>query len=474
MSKGRAKIIPETTRFLPYQKKWILDDTQVKLMQKSRQIGMSWSTAYRLVREKSLEDSTLDTWVSSRDEIQARLFLDDCKSFAKILQMGAKDLGERVIDEEKKISAFTLRFANGKAINSMSSNPDAQAGKRGTRVLDEFALHPDPRKLYSIASPGITWGGQMEIISTHRGSGNYFNTLIKEILEGGNPKNISLHTVTLQNALDDGFLRKLQDKLPAKDPRQDMDEADYFNYVRNSCADEETFLQEYMCIPSNDASAFIDYNILDQCHYGWGEDWELPKHSLTGSLYLGIDIGRKKDLTVMWLMEKLGDVLYTRRVITLKKMPFSAQEDILHELMELGISRVCIDETGLGMQFAERAQDNYGKYVVEGITFTPNTKSELAYPLRGAFEDKKIRIPRDKDIEADIRGIRKEVTSAGNIRFSGERSDRGHCDRFWAMALALHAAKDSDGGYFTPKAFRRDTEKIHRRSITMHKRLGSL
>ncbi len=91
-----------------------------------------------------------------------------------------------------------LEFANGKRIHSMSSNPDAQAGKRGGRVLDEFALNPEPRKLWAIAYPGITWGGAMEIISTHRGSGNYFNELIREIREQGNPKNISLHRVTLQ------------------------------------------------------------------------------------------------------------------------------------------------------------------------------------------------------------------------------------------------------------------------------------
>ena len=43
-----------------------------------------------------------------------------------------------------------LSFASGKRIHSMSSNPDAQAGKRGGRVLDEFALHPIRAKLWSM------------------------------------------------------------------------------------------------------------------------------------------------------------------------------------------------------------------------------------------------------------------------------------------------------------------------------------
>ena len=100
-----------------------------------------------------------DGWVSSRDEIQARLFLDDCKHFANILHTAVHDLGVQVIEEEK---TYVLEFASGVKINSMSSSPDAQAGKRGDRLLDEFALHKDPRKLYAIAYPGITWGGQLE------------------------------------------------------------------------------------------------------------------------------------------------------------------------------------------------------------------------------------------------------------------------------------------------------------------------
>ena len=61
--------------------------------------------------------------------------------------MAAKDLGEVVLDQEKKLSAYVLQFANSRRIHSMSSNPDAQAGKRGSRVLDEFALHRDQRKM---------------------------------------------------------------------------------------------------------------------------------------------------------------------------------------------------------------------------------------------------------------------------------------------------------------------------------------
>ena len=258
-AKGNARIIPanQGAIFLPFQAAWIKDQSRLKLMEKSRQIGLSWSTAYAANERTAAQGARFDQWVSSRDDLQARLFIEDCKMWAGIMNLAAQDLGEVVIDPKDKITAYVLQFSSGRRIHSMSSNPDAQAGKRGGRILDEFALHPDPRKLWSIAYPGITWGGNMEIISTHRGSHNFFNGLVREVREGGNPKNISLHRVTLEDALNQGFLYKLQQMLPADDERQAMDEAAYFDFIRAGAADEESFQQEYMCNPADDDIAFL-------------------------------------------------------------------------------------------------------------------------------------------------------------------------------------------------------------------------
>jgi phage FluMu gp28-like protein len=148
---GRCKIFPErNVMLLPFQQRWVTDGSRLKLAVKARQIGLSWTSAYRVVRQKLREGAKLDAWIASRDEVQARLFLQDAKRFADILNVAAADLDQNVIDDEGH-TAYSLRLANGLRVHSMSSNVDAQAGKRGDRVLDEFALHPDPRKLYQIA-----------------------------------------------------------------------------------------------------------------------------------------------------------------------------------------------------------------------------------------------------------------------------------------------------------------------------------
>ncbi len=443
MKQGAAKIKPVNPDglFLPYQERWIVDRSRLKLMEKARQIGLSWSTAYAADERTSEAGAKWDQWISSRDDLQARLVIEDCKMFAKVLQLAAEDLGERVIDEERKISAYVLHFANGRRIHSMSSNPDAQAGKRGGRILDEFALHPDPRKLWSIAYPGITWGGNMEVISTHRGSANFFNLLIREIREHGNPKKISLHRVTLQDALDQGFLYKLQQSLPADHEVMAMDEAAYFDFIKSGCADEESFQQEYMCVPADDASAFLEYDLIAGCEYGHGETWEIDCGQARPErrLFAGLDIGRKKDLTVLWVLELLGDVLYTRQVIELKNMSKPDQEKVLWPILA-HLERCCLDYTGLGIGWGDDAQQQFGEYRIECVTFTPRVKEALAYPVRGKMEDKKLRIPYKPEIRADLRAVTKETTAAGNIRFTAERSENGHADRFWALALAIEAA----------------------------------
>jgi Mu-like prophage FluMu protein gp28 len=454
--RGQCKVFPARDRLLlPFQQRWVTDNSRLKLCVKSRQIGLSWCTAYRLVRQQLSRDARLDAWVSSRDETQALLFLEDAKRFANVFNEAAADQGQNVVDDQGH-TAYTLRFANGLRIHSMSSNADAQAGKRGSRVLDEFALHPDPRKLYTISYPGILWGGSLEIFSSHRGSANYFNELIREIKERGNPKKFSFHRVTLEDALSEGFLFKLQSKLPPDDERLAMDETDYFNFIRAGCADEESFLQEFMCQPADDNTAFLPYDLISSCEYREGENWQSDLLDTKNPLYVGVDIGREHDLTVIWLIEQIAGINFTRRVIEMTKQTFDAQEHALYSLLELpSVRRCCIDQSGLGRQFAERAIKKFGVYKIEGISFTTSTKEELAFPVRVAFEDRTIKVPFSNAVRADLRGVRKEVTGSGHIRFAGERNRYGHCDRFWALALALHAAKKPLTGAITdPKVIR--------------------
>jgi phage FluMu gp28-like protein len=474
---GKCRVFPQPTQtggeptFLSYQRGWASDEHIMMLAEKSRQIGWTWTSAHGIARRHALRDYTLDTWGTSRDDLQAQLAVSDCKTFAGVLHAGAQDMGQVVLDN-KGASAHALKFANGTIYYSLSSSPDAQAGKRGNRVGDEFALNKDNHSLYAIMEPGVTWGGFIWLFSTHRGSANYFNQLIQEARHKGNPKGWHVYRVTLQDALDCGFLYKLQRKLPESDRRQQMDEAAYFDFVRAKAADAETFAQEYMCVPSDDASAFISYALLDGCKYAPGVSWETDLTVQAGPRYLGVDIGRTNDLTCFWMIEVVGGIALTRRLVRMQNAPFAEQEKVFNELMETpGMQRACIDQTGIGRQFAERAATRHpGRS--EGVTFSGPVKESLAYPLKAAMEDKTFRHPDDEKVVAAFRSIRKETTSAGNVRFAGDRTTNGHADEFWAAALALHAAGSNAGATFPPRAARNTRSMIRsaRRAALRHRK----
>lgn len=450
------------TYFLPYQRRWILDPSPLKLIQKSRQIGISYADAYHSVRIASTRTSRLDVFISSRDRFQAKLYIEDCKHWAEILHQVILDLGEVMLDPDHNASAFVIQFANGKRIYSLSSNPNALAGKRGHVKLDEFALHADQRLLYRIGKPVTTWGGSLAIISTHRGIGSVFNQLIRDALEGGNPMRWSLHTVPLAKAVDQGLVEKINQKTGRHELRPE-----FLARLRSECIDEEQWLQEYCCIPADESSAFFPYEMLNACEdrnlrlMSLDELQSLAKDAfhrvpdqnpqpptIDHQLFLGVDVARKQHLCVLDVGEKIGDVTWDRLRLELQNQPFSEIKSCLHTLLRLpALKRCCIDATGIGMQLAEEAKSRFG-WKVEPVTFSAAIKENLAFGLRRDFEERKLRIVADDKLRADLRGLKKEVTLAGNIRFVGETDD-SHCDRTWAKALRQHAARHrpSAGGF---------------------------
>lgn len=460
--------------FLPYQAAWHRDAARLRICQKSRQIGLSYVDSYDSVIKVAVSGGR-DVWVMSRDEAQAKQYIRYCKRWARVLEYAAGDLHEAVLSTHsgKAMQVQALAFASGSSIYALSSNPDAIVGKTGHVKLDEFALHREQRTLYAVAKPVIQWGGTLSIISTHRGLGTVFNELITDIRERGNRMGWSLHTIPIQTAVEQGLVEKIKaaSRTTGPLPEQAGSEGNTGASGRNEggggcpgqgglesgapdpaareqwllrqraeCIDEEQWLQEYCCIPADEAAAFISYDLINGCtEPDCLKGFDYLEHC-PNPLFLGVDVARKKDLCVLDVGERIGDVVWDRARIELLNRPFGQIEDELYRLLKLRqVKRACIDATGLGAQLAERAAERFpGK--VEPITFTARTKEDLAVSLRVDLEKRRARLADDDQLRADLRGLRKEVTLGGNCRYAGEIQG-SHCDRFWAKALRQHAAR---------------------------------
>lgn len=432
----------ESAYFLPYQIAWLNDHSRRKIWEKSRRIGATYVQSYEDVRD-CVKTPGLPVWFSSADESAAKEYILYCEQWAKIFKATGKILSvqEEILDEKNSVKALVIRFVNGSRIHGLSSNPTAFRSKGGKTNLDEFDWHKDQPKMYAAAKPCVTWGFDMRILSTYQSGASLYAQFVKDakkaVADGATPT-FSLHTVTIFDAVNQGLLDRIMRRKTTKEEREA-----WLKEEREACGDENIWLQEYCCIPVSENDAFLTWDLIRPCE---DEKAGNPGFSGKGKFYIGNDIGRRHDLSVFWVVEKVGDVFWTREVVKMKGASFAAQDDELDRLISTYKPlRICMDQTGMGEKPVEDAKRKYGKYRVEGVLFSGPVKQELAFGLRRRFEDRQVRIPVDQGIRRAHHAVKKTVTAAGNIRFDAARTDDGHADEFWAHALALHAA-DQPGG----------------------------
>lgn len=428
----------------PYQLAWLRDPSPMAVCEKSRRIGWTWTQALAAVLGRVEGPAGRCHYYHTSADMTASVeFIHDCEQWAKMINAVARVSEAQEVIDDRQIHTLVMTFANGNKIVAGSSNPKFFRSKGGAAGLDEFDFHADQRELFKAAhATAMFWGYPLRIWSTVNGAGTYMDTMVQRI--GAGQLKASYHRVTILDAVEQGIVERIRmrrerlDHVPDPDP---VARRDWLDELRSTCPDEETWNQEYLCVRSTDASALLTYELMRPCEVANLALADLPLGE--GPMYAGFDVGRKRDLSVLWVVERVGDVLWTRTVRTFDRVNFTAQEGVLNQLLgRPAVRRLCIDSTGIGMQMAERLQDRFGRHRVEAVHFTAPVKADLAMPLRRLFEDKLVRIPMDDAVREDLHKVRKVVTAAGNIRFDAAHDRDGHADRFWALALAAHAAGD--------------------------------
>ena len=437
MATTKTNRLANTIPVLPYQERWIKDDSQLKIAVWSRQSGKSFAAALRAVLK--CIDKRTQYIILSKGERQSRLFMEKVKDFCLVFKE-AKMLPEYEViipdTEEKVMEVFFPRTRS--RIIGLPANPDTARGYSGNIVLDEFAFHGDAARIYAACFPIITRGYSIEVISTPNGTAGKFYEIAKAAgltgaaQEAGN--RWSGYKVDVFDAIKQGL-------------KADID------LLKSGVDDDETWRQEYCCEFISDAQNYIPVELIATCvSEEASTDCTDFADFKNRELYLGIDIGRKRDLTIGWLFEKVGDVLWSRHLLVMKGLSFDEQEKQLCTLIECGgkrgqagVRRVGVDQSGLGMMLAEHLTQKYGG-AVEAVTFTQQIKERLAPMVKQGFEDRTIRIPDNREVRADINSVKRFVTLAGNVRFDAEHTDKGHADRFWALALVVNAASTSNVG----------------------------
>jgi phage FluMu gp28-like protein len=422
---------------LPWQEAWRRDQSDLKIWEKSRRIGATYTEANDAVMTR-LTGRKLDYWFSSADESAAYEFADYCRFWMDTAGGVKREvLREEIEDDTRRTgNAYVVMMPSGQRIVAMTSNPRRFRSKGGDIGLDEFAYHDQPQEMYRAAEPCTMWGGRLRILSTHNGELSEFNRLVqmgKRVAGGeGRPDDIpfAVHRITLLEAVEQGLVERINATQGTTFSREE-----FIKRRRQSCRSEDHWLQEYMAIPSIDTSAWLTFALLEACESDQAGRWDLVG---TGPLYIGMDIGETQDRTVIWTLELVGDTYWTREVVTYTTEPLRVKMDALMlRLQNPRVVRACIDGTGVGAQIGQEAART-GK--AESIKFSLPIKDALASPLRKHFEDRTIRTPADSRIRQALHAVRMIATAGGTPRFDAQRSADGHADEFWALALARYAA----------------------------------
>jgi phage FluMu gp28-like protein len=406
-----------------YQRKWFLDQARFKIGMFARQTGKTFTTTLELVDDcfANALRSTAARWVIlSRGERQAKEAMDEgVKKHARAYQLGVESVEYDWKTEAGTVfKALEVKLPHGSRITALPANPDTARGFSANVMLDEFAFHADSKRIWGALFPVISAGWRMRIVSTPNGKGNKFYELMT-----GKDTTWSRHMVDIYQAVADGLPRDVEE-------------------LKNALNDQDLWEQEFELKWLDEASAWLSYELITSCE---DENAGDPAGYQGGQCYVGNDIARRNDLWVAWVWEKIGDVLWTREIVTLKRASFATQDAALDEIMtKYNVVRVAMDQTGMGEKPVEDAIRRYGAHRVEGVLMNGARPLNLAIHGKQKFEDRRVRIPMgDPVLRADLHKLKKVPGLTGAPRLVAESDSAGHADRTWAGFLGIAASEGS-------------------------------
>lgn len=459
---------------LPYQQRWCADRTQVKVCEKSRRIGLSWGEAADTAL-LAASASGMDAWYIGYTKDMAEEFIRDCADWARSYGHAAGEIeeGEEVFiegDEKKSILTFTIRFASGWRVTALSSSPRNLRGKQGRVIIDEAAFHSDLGELLKAALALLIWGGEVHVISTHDGADNPFNDLCEDIRAGKVP--YSLHRITFDDAVEAGLYERVclrTGKAPSAEGK-----AQWVAGIRAQYRDNAG--EELDCIPKNGGGAWLNRALIEARMYDapvlrwkapaedfvmWPEalrtaemrDW-LAAHvrpllqALDAELSsgFGFDFGRSGDLSVLAPYQVERNL--TRRfpfLVEFANCPFDQQREALlyigDRLPRLRAGK--LDARGNGQYMAEKAMQHWGEDRIECVMLSQTWYRENSAPLKAAFEDGTIALPRSADVLDDLRAFQvvKGIPLIPDTRSKGADGQQRHGDAGVAIMLAYAASR---------------------------------
>ena len=481
VSSLRSSVSAALIRFFTWQKPVFLDRTTgVQILFCSRQIGKSFVLAAWAVDRllEQLQKPENHSWLitvlsNSRDnggEFALKVH-EVANKFGQAvdIESNADELNSRSdVSEDVKfeLMRFEIRITvNGKVgrIKILAANPRTARGFSGDLILDEFAFHQDSSAIWEAAEPILSRNPEFlcRIASTANGKHNMFYQMVTSG---------TFATVKVPRSL------AYAQGLPIYDLKTREKIAP--DQARAKALDKRAYDQNYECKFTDELGALLTSALIDNaeaenvgviCEQDWSYTALERCRYAEGDLFVGVDVGRTRDLTVISVGELKDDCLFIRAILRINNMRLPQQQIRLMQVIRLPKFRKCnIDMTGLGLGLCEYAQDEWNTYQIEGVHFSqtvplsdPRARSIreegrkqesvaitelMGVALMGRYESKRIKHCADVELRNDLLKPERVVTPTGRVRVAAVRSIEDHADHFWSFCLCDAAATAKIGG----------------------------
>lgn len=479
VKKAAAQATISLIRFREYQKPAFLDRSAgIVIWFWSRQIGKSFTLACWIVDRMLSRPGRLITVLSNSRDNGAELnqkVREICDLLGQVVQQ--EDLSEDLKYENMNMESRITVDGKASRCKVLAANPRTARGFSGDLVLDEFAFHENGKAIWEAAEPILSSNPDYlcRIASTPNGTQNMFYLMVT----------CGLYEV-IKVRRSDAHKQGLKIYHPTTRKEITPEEA------RAAAIDKKAYDQNYELKWADENSNLLTYELIGKaeregvgviCEQEWSPEALAALARITNPIYVGYDVGRKHDVSVISVMEKVGPIFRERVTLRLADMRLPAQQARL----EVAVQHPCfrcakIDMTGIGLGVTEYTQEKYGSYRIQGVNFsstvpisaevqqtgrkgeTIKVTEHMATSLLRVYEDGLIEHIYDQRMRDDLRLPERIVSPGGRVSIAASRNAEDHADHFWAKALAIYAAETNTGPFHSSVPARRDRAVGHSRS----------
>ncbi len=253
--------------FCPYQVDILTSLEKIIVVEKSRQIGLTWSLAFKAVYDcyrgyRSFVYTSYNLY-STKD------FIKSCHFWAKLFNLGFEMMKLIRKIDNKNINIFELKFNNGLSISAAAGTAKIFRGKSNCTILiDEAAYREDSLDdILASALATLIHGGQIYIASTHCGIENEFNILVDSIKTSRKP--YFLFTIPFKEALAQGLYKRIAIKQGR--PLTPEGEKEFSDFIYSLYGERAT--EELDAIPMDYSDGGLFFQKVQDGYIDYSQPW---------------------------------------------------------------------------------------------------------------------------------------------------------------------------------------------------------